>query len=211
MLPVFQGLTDQFVDHAVQTARSEGREVSCKAGCGACCRQLVPIAEAEAHGIARLVAELPEPRRRVVRERFAAARRSLEEAGLLDRLLAPETIRDEAVTSFGLEYFSAQVACPFLEAESCSIYPDRPIACREYLVTSPAEHCAQPTAAEVRCVKLPAQVSRGVRRLDGGKWVPLVLALEWSENQPEENEERTGVHLLKSLLQEIARIGSPGQ
>jgi Fe-S-cluster containining protein len=34
--------------------------------------------------------------------------------------------------------------CPFLEDESCSIHPDRPLVCREYLVTSPAELCAGP-------------------------------------------------------------------
>jgi hypothetical protein len=35
-----------------------------------------------------------------------------------------------------VRYFLQGVACPFLEAESCGIHPDRPLACREYLVTS---------------------------------------------------------------------------
>ena len=37
----------------------------------------------------------------------------------------------------GREYFQLGIPCPFLEEESCSIYHDRPITCREYLVTSP--------------------------------------------------------------------------
>jgi Fe-S-cluster containining protein len=35
------------------------------------------------------------------------------------------------------------MACPFLENDSCSIYLDRPIRCREFLVTSDARYCAQ--------------------------------------------------------------------
>ncbi len=41
-------------------------------------------------------------------------------------------------------YFHLGIACPFLEDESCSIHADRPISCREYLVTSPAVNCADP-------------------------------------------------------------------
>ena len=42
--------------------RPRGVRVSCRAGCGACCRQLVPIAEAEARRIRDLVEAMPEPR-----------------------------------------------------------------------------------------------------------------------------------------------------
>jgi hypothetical protein len=77
--------------------------------------------------------------------------------------------------------------CPFLEEESCSIHPARPTACREYLVTSAASHCARPSAETVDVVALPAKVSRTVMQLDaaaaGAKagWVALALALDPAE------------------------------
>src|SRR4051812_30254673 len=47
LLPVLQGLTDVVVGIAVRSAEGQGQAVSCRKGCGACCRQLVPISESE--------------------------------------------------------------------------------------------------------------------------------------------------------------------
>ena len=83
LLPMARALTEQIVDLTVTQVEEEGRKISCRAGCGACCRQLVPIAEAEARGIRDLVASLPEPRRSQVKARFAEALLRLDAAGLL--------------------------------------------------------------------------------------------------------------------------------
>src|SRR5687767_4295062 len=68
---------------ALERERAAGRAISCRAGCGACCRQLVAISVVEAESLAQLVAAMPEERAAVIRERFAAALKRLEEAGLL--------------------------------------------------------------------------------------------------------------------------------
>src|SRR5205823_11435404 len=105
MLPLVQVLADRVVDAAVETEKSQGRKISCTKGCGACCRQLVPIAEVEARSIRDLIERLPEARRAEVRARFAAARRRLGEAGILEQLLHPEAWPDGENREFGLEYF----------------------------------------------------------------------------------------------------------
>src|SRR5687768_12376519 len=84
LLPPARELTEQATAVAVAQARSGGRAISCKAGCGACCRQLVAISVVEAQALADLVAALPAERQAVIRDRFAAALRRLEEADLLD-------------------------------------------------------------------------------------------------------------------------------
>jgi Fe-S-cluster containining protein len=190
LLPVFRSLTDAFVRIAVENAQAEGRTVSCRKGCGACCRQLVPISEIEVESIRNLVDELPEPRRRGIVERFEKARRQLEAAGLLETLRASERVTRENIRSVGTAYFQQGIPCPFLEDESCSIHAHRPLACREYLVTSPAANCRKPSAESIRCVTMPAKVSRAVRHLDTGKpnhsatWIPMILALEWPRADP---------------------------
>src|SRR5262249_20241959 len=151
---------------AVKAVEEKGKTISCKAGCGACCRQLVPISETEARRIADLVEELPEPRRAVVRQRFADARRRLEESGMLDKLLHHENWSDDAFRAIGIGYFNLGIPCPFLDDESCSIHPDRPITCREYLVTSPAENCAHPTATNIDWVPLAGKVWTALARFD---------------------------------------------
>jgi Fe-S-cluster containining protein len=215
MLPVFQSLAEVIVDLGVKAVEEQGEKVSCKKGCGACCRQLVPISEMEARHIRDLVDDLPEPRRSQIRGRFAEAKSRLREAGLLDKLQQPDQFPDDQVRPMGLEYFAQKIACPFLEEESCSIYADRPIACREYLVTSPAENCARPSAETVHCVPLAGKVSNAVARLDRPRsgrfipWVALVLAPEWAEAHPEEPPPRPGPELLREVFERLAGKKDP--
>jgi Fe-S-cluster containining protein len=211
LLPVFRGLADAVVGIGVRQVEQQGARVSCRAGCGACCRQPVPVAEAEARAIRRLVEAMPEPRRTQVRERFAAAVRRLADGGLLDRVR--DTGRRDDLLAVAVDYFRLGLACPFLEDESCSIHPDRPIACREYLVTSPAEECGRPAEGRVSGVSLPVGVGQAVRALDrqasasASGWVPLVLALEWAEAHPEPPPAPSGPDLLEAFFARLAEAG----
>ena len=212
LLPMARALTEQIVDLTVIQVEEEGRKISCRAGCGACCRQLVPIAEAEARGVRDLVASLPEPRRSQVKARFAEALLRLDAAGLLAPLRARADWDNARRREIGLAYFRQGVPCPFLEDESCSIHPERPLACREYLVTSPPEHCADPRVGHVEGVKMPASVWTAVARLDpvepgarSIRWVPLILALEWTEAHPDEPPGQPAAELVRRLFDNIAR------
>ncbi len=214
MLPLFHAVTDMVVDAGSRQAETQGKTVSCRAGCGACCRQAVPIAEVEARQIGALVANLPEPRRSIIRERFAEARRRLEDSGLLEPLLKPQSWQPSEWLDLGLTYFGLGIACPFLEDESCSIHAERPMSCREYLVTSPAEHCAHPRADTVHCVKLAKSVWASVARFDEPvpgtnfiRFVPLILAPEWASAHPDEPPALPAPEVLRSLFERLA--GAP--
>lgn len=202
LLPLFHGLDNLVVNIAEEAVEAAGEHISCKAGCGACCRQIVPISESEAHAVKRLVDALPEPRRTQVRERFAAGLRQMAAAGMLKRLRNIE--HESNAIRLGLDYFHVGVPCPFLEEESCSIHPDRPLACREYLVTSPAEFCAKQEPGTVRGVSIPAEVSRAVRAVDVGSaavgWVPLLLAVDWAETHPEPPVTQSGPAIVQHVF-----------
>src|SRR5262245_62928124 len=86
LLPALQTLDDALVRHAARQAERDGRRVSCRAGCGACCRQLVPVSEVEARRLAELVRGLPDAERAAVEERFTRALEALASNGLLARL-----------------------------------------------------------------------------------------------------------------------------
>ncbi|HWB13094.1 MAG TPA: methyltransferase regulatory domain-containing protein [Pirellulales bacterium] len=208
LLPILQWFTDEAVEAARGQAAQEGKTISCRAGCGACCRQLVPLSLAEAHHVAALIEELPEPRRDEIRRRFQEAERRLAAAGLLERLTGRVPTNDAALP-LALEYFGLGIACPFLEDESCSIHPDRPLACREYLVTSPAENCRRPTAETIKKVRLPAWVSRVLLAQERGdsteplSWVPLTLAPRWAGDHPEPEPVRTGPELMGEMLRRL--------
>jgi Fe-S-cluster containining protein len=210
LLPLLQSLTDAVVDIAGDIVAEEGKRISCKAGCGACCRQLVPISQAEARRIADLVAALPEPRRAGIRRRFAAAEERLAAAGMLETLTETRQIGEDGLRAVGMDYFRLGLACPFLEDESCSIHRDRPLCCREYLVTSPAEHCRQPTAATIDRVTLPVKVSGALLRVERGggaelaPWVPLVMAPQWAASHPDGPPRHTGPELTRQIFEELS-------
>jgi Fe-S-cluster containining protein/SAM-dependent methyltransferase len=212
LLPLAQGLADVVVKAAIENVEDTGKQISCRKGCGACCRQLVPISEIEACDIRDLINELPEPRRTEIRRRFAQARQKLEESGLLGDLSKSDQWSEAEVQSLGLKYFYQGIPCPFLEKESCSIHPRRPISCREYLVTSPAENCAEPDqkSVEIELVNVPIKIWPALARLDDPspgsrfiRWVPLILAPEWVESHPAEPSERPGPEWLRELFNNL--------
>lgn len=209
LLPILRPLADRIVDIAIRRSEAEGKPISCKAGCGACCRQLVPITATEAVRIEQVVAEMPEPRRSEILARFAAAEELFGRAGLLETLDGPPLRGKENLRQFGLAYFAVGVPCPFLEAESCSIYPERPLSCREYLATTPAERCANPTGETIECVPMPGKPSNALawaekpEGVDRPGWVPLVRALAWSARNRQTVPKRPGPMLLKTAFSHL--------
>ena len=210
LLPMLRGLTETMVDAQVQAVERIGQRISCRAGCGACCRQLVPVAAVEAQCIRELVDALPAPRKSQVQTRFERAEERFRQAGMFERLLDPAKLPPREAHAFAIRYFQLGVPCPFLEDESCSIYPDRPIICREYLVTSPAEDCARIPAAAVVRVVMPMKVALALFRLGGQSagagpplWVPLSVAPQWAAGHPEAPPTRTGPELLHEFFDRL--------
>lgn len=187
ILPALRQLVNDVVAASVEALENHGRHVTCKAGCGACCRQLVPIADFEAHAIAALIERMPEERRAHVRRRFAEAERQLAAARPLDEIIA--ALNGDDRYDFAVDYFSYGVACPFLEDESCSIYPDRPLICREYLVHTPVEHCSKVGEHGIGVVPIN-RASKALFRLStmhdkpSERRVPLSLVPYWTSRNP---------------------------
>lgn len=208
LLPVLYNIDDAAVSLAETESRRQGNEVSCRAGCAACCRQLIPVSEHEARRIAELVAALPDGRRREIEQRFERVVGALARHGVLTRLLEADQLESEADRAkLGHAYFALQLACPFLENERCTIYADRPMACREYLVTSPPDHCWSPQTKPVEAVPVSTHFSAALYRMrdDGAagpaRWLPLVWSLRWSSSQsPQPSPDTTGPELLRQFM-----------
>ena len=216
MLPIFQQMTNSFVAMAENAVENAGGRISCSKGCAACCRQAIPLSEIEAYQIAETVEALSEPLRTEIKNKFETAWRHFSEIGWFERLdncsnlLPPE--REKVV----LEYFYENIACPFLEDECCSIHAARPLACREYLVTSPAENCAQLSAEKIRMVNLPIKPSDTVRKITNSpnlnksvNFVPLVLALEWAKRHADQFPEKTGEQWMADFFTNLMKSEIP--
>ena len=119
------------------------------------------------------------------------------------------SIAEAAYRAFGLAWFQQGVPCPFLEEESCSIHPDRPLVCREYLVTSPPAACAVLGSGQVRQVAVPLRVWAAFGRSadpEGNlEWMPLCDSLDYATTHPEPADDRTGPQRVEALLREIQK------
>ncbi len=204
MLPLFQALSDKFSSIGVQVAERSGRTLSCKAGCSACCRQPIPLSEIEVYYIAQLVKAMPEPRRSEVKNRFQRIATSLHENGWYEKFELCEN--EQAFEALIFEYMSQVIPCPFLEADACSIYAQRPLICREYMVTSPAAFCSEPDREAIARIELPASATHGACRVGRSKnlWRKnfqiMSFALLWAGQYPEPFTEKTGEEWLREFF-----------
>lgn len=133
-LKVFQDV-DELVDRELARSVAQGRPPSCTKGCSHCCRQEIYAPRAEVEAIVEWLETsaphlIPELKPRI--------------AGWLDwyrteypRLAASGGMRRDLFHAHG-------PPCPALIDDVCSIYPVRPVFCRTYYVTSPADACRPP-------------------------------------------------------------------
>ena len=198
VVPALQELVNAVVGAAEAKLGESGTAISCRKGCGACCRQLVPVSRTEAERLLGVIEAMPAKRQRAVKERFATAAAAIRAAGLDEK-----AGRSDRELSVG--YFALGIPCPFLEEESCSIHPERPLVCREYLVTSPAELCAGPQQEGVTPVPVP-KVSMAARDLqdESESWFPLAMLMDWARTRPRDGVKRMGPEWVQRFLKRMS-------
>lgn len=200
VVPALHRICDALISDQIASTLGDGTDISCRPGCGACCRQLVPILESEAAYLAGIVAAMSAEGRQTVLTRRRQVLDVLESRGLLGVLRRFRGLNRSDRREVVVAYFRLGLACPFLEDESCSIYADRPLACREYLVTSPPEGCGGFGNVPVEKVPMPNSLLNRLlaTNADGNGWAPLVLALERAPTQPQNGGR--GVEVLAGML-----------
>lgn len=185
--------SDAVVELGTGIAKQFDKEVLCKAGCGACCRQMVPLSPPEAVIVAETVENLPMDRKGSVIDAFNRAQEKLTNAGLLTRLhdLYNRKAPHDETLSLMKEYFEMGIPCPFLTDQSCGIHPVRPSRCREYSVLSDPTFCADPFAGQVKRLPITVRLSEAL----SFAWasltktrpviIPLIDAPFWVEANPQ--------------------------
>lgn len=210
ILPVAAVLSDGMVSVAARMVEASGAEIACRKGCGACCRQLVPVSPIEAFVLADTVAAMEPERQATVRRRFAEAAEVLRAHGMEGPLA--DVVAERAGRDVIARYFDLQIPCPFLEDESCGVYEVRPMICREVLVVSDPVHCQNRDGAGVRRIPTLTELSRVLRSVSAAVWpdvptrLPLIQALDWADQHDGLRDVvARGVDLVKGMLTAMAR------
>lgn len=186
LVPPLQSLTEGLVNLVLKREQKEGRQISCKAGCGTCCCQMVPLSIPEAFYLRDLVNSLPPEVQRELINRFDYIIDVLKHQGLYTELEKPD-IGDDEYLDIAKKYMQLKLPCPFLSNDVCIIHPVRPLACREYNVTTPAEWCSDPFSNPIEKPKFNVAMPVVLARLSADllempvKLIPLTLALRWAK------------------------------
>ena len=103
---------------------------TCTKGCSACCSEAAQATRQEAQAVFNAI---PEARRVQVKERVA---------GWLERWRSSGLQASQRSQTLGVvEYRTANLVCPLLEANLCSVYDSRPLSCRAHNAAKPREFC----------------------------------------------------------------------
>lgn len=199
-------LTGVLATRANRKQEGLGKHITCKAGCGACCRQMVPLSPPEAFHLMDLVDSFDTLKRSWMLGRFDSVVQRLEAeemiAPMMDIIVGADPHR-----AVNKKYFSLQLACPFLVDENCSIHADRPVACREYNVTSPALWCQDPFGYGVQKVPMPIPLSAPLSWLtaeltgEQPALIPLTLVPRWvAEHEELRTKTWPGLELFKKFM-----------
>ena len=217
IVPMTRHLGEEMLRLEEQQSRRTGHSISCRMGCAACCRMLVPLSPPEAFSLLDYVEQLPQERRAALEEKLEASKAALAGHGVLDRLHAvahaDAPMSDEQLEPINRAYYALRHPCPFLEEEMCSIYEARPAACRELLVTSPAQLCNDMAENPVEPIPVPVRIGTVLGLLWSGltggapRLIPLPLALDWARQHRKAADRRwAGSHLVDRMLDGVWRI-----
>ena len=190
IVPLMRSLGQQAQELEEARTLALGESISCRKGCAACCRMLVPLSVPEAFALQASIERLPAEQQAHLQARLETAKQLLQEHQLWNALEEvsesshPPT--DESLEPLNRAYYALRMPCPFLDQEQCSIYEDRPAACRELLVTSPADLCHDMTNTQIRPIPVSLRISTALglfwAELTGtaARLIPLPVALDWA-------------------------------
>jgi len=198
--PLAHSLCDRFMSVAVERAAGRGHSVMCGKGCSNCCRSfLVLLSTPDAFNLCRRIRALPEARQRRLEKRFAAEAGKIARSGGLPVPDGPsqggpadEQKMQQAIYAWMRR---AGMTCPLLEADVCGLYPHRPVACRELLVSSDPQFCGSTSANRMSRIKPAFSLDQsldlpGVQLGATGRAEPVIMAvvLAWGRQKSKEIE-----------------------
>lgn len=176
IIPVARAVCDAIIDVTLRHALSDKRRISCRKGCSTCCSYLVPLSVAEVYRLQNEFLQMPDTHRMpVLKSYIEAAKKILN--GKAQKILQ----NSDDLQKISDWYAGLGIQCPFLSNGICSIYEMRPLACREYYVSSRPERCKNNSTHDPNIVHLPVSILESigtlVQRLEQSQVEAVILPM----------------------------------
>ena len=194
--PLARTLSTKLALVVLDRLRRNGEFVPCCKGCSACCNYLIPLSVPEAFRLREELLAMPaEQGRAILQSCLERSQRILENKPRefnINEL--SETENQTQTNQLGKWYAGLKLACPFLSDSLCTSYENRPIACREYMVTGSALLCEAEWTDESQVVQMPVSVLDCLAQLTAEleqsniEAVMLPLAIPWMQENIERGQ-----------------------
>ncbi len=196
IVPLARTICSKINDVVIKNIQNNGEQIPCYKGCSACCKRcLVPLSVPEAFRLKDEIDQAQAHKRHSIRRNCLIASRHLVTHKTTKKFVhqsAESPSNNPAHLNLISDWYSSlKLTCPFLSQDICTIYEQRPLACREHFIIGSTEGCKNgDSLAEV--VDMPIRMSNALVQLSSElegttmEAVILPLILLWCE----ENKKR---------------------
>ena len=189
IVPLARTVSTKLALAVLNKLRKEEKFIPCCKGYSACCYYLIPLSVPEVFRMREEVLAMPENRASVILQScLNAAKKILDDTPEGFDLCSSTTANSATrVSRLGRWYAGLKLPCPFLSDGLCTIYEQRPTACREHIVTGSPSLCEAEWTDESHLVQMPVSVLEALGQLASElegtsvEAVMLPLALPWAQ------------------------------
>ena len=198
--PMARGLSSKIADAGLKYFERKDKTISCRKRCVACCHYIVALSAPDVFCLVEeVLVMLPEQRKKVI-ESFSNANKWFKQqqhAGNSQR------------TGILPWYRSLRYPCPFLHNNQCTIYENRLIVCREWMVIGTGQQCRD--GSKVRRVLPSVHIGDILNQLVGRlednppEDVILLTVFEWYSHNVRRSSRTWPAKLLVEQFLEILK------
>ena len=213
LVPICRKMADMIVEKVIRHRQKTASQTVCKKGCSHCCHYMIPLSSAEAFRLNEEIQALPRDRKRkAIRSMLIAARKVLKyQVPKLAAVGHSEELQTPNLRVISDWFNSLQLPCPFLTANACRIYTNRPIACREHLATGNPAGCKTTSNKIASVVEMPISIAEVLNevsnRLEGteSESVILPVTIVWQDENTDRAEKTYPAKILIGTLRDCLR------
>jgi Fe-S-cluster containining protein len=171
IVPLAHQISARIADVVIARDRRQGPDIACRKGCSYCCQShLVPLAVPEAFRLTEYIYSRPRDLRdAMLRLCLLAAKDILSEEPPEFTAPRAETDSNDSLSflpDLSRWYVGLGVSCPFLSENICTIYENRPSACRDHFAYGDGRACAD-TDVLTEPVRMPVPMVEVLGQLAG--------------------------------------------
>lgn len=168
IVPAARKISNKITNAIVQGLNEDDINVPCRKGCCSCCSSLIPMPVPEVFRMREELLSMPnKSSNRILRRSINSAVRILKKTNRSEYLKDFSKPGKNNVNDLNKWYGELHEVCPLLSGGVCLLYEQRPIACREHIVTGTADLCRQDKLSKPNVVSMRVSVVEALGEMAG--------------------------------------------